>query len=158
MQNQVNPKTEIFVCIGLIVFSAIVYWASLSLPEPEYEPLGSAALPQGLAVLMSVLCVIVILRAIPRLKTFEVKRDINPEVTPRPMISVTVFIATLIFVGVLDFGILNFVPAGTIYLSLVGFLMTHRDVKKLPWIVGFSIVLTVSSFMLFTKVFYIDLP
>ncbi|MGI9379162.1 MAG: tripartite tricarboxylate transporter TctB family protein [Methyloligellaceae bacterium] len=158
MQNQVNPKYEIALAIGLIVFSIIVYIASLSLPEPEYEPLGSAALPQGLAVVMSFLCLIMLARAIPRLKTFEAKVDPNPEVIPRPWISAGVFFLTVVFVGVLDFGILSFVPAGIIYLTGVGFLLTHRSLKQLPWVIAFSVVVTVSSFLLFTKMFYIDLP
>lgn len=158
MQNQVNPKYEIALSIGLILFSIIVYYFSLDLPEPEYEPLGSAALPQGLAVIMSLLSLVVILKAIPRLKTYEVNVDPNPEVIPRPQLSIVIFILTLIFIGVLDFGILSFMPAGIIYLSVIGYLMTNRDLKRLPWVIGFSIILTVSSFYIFTKLFYIDLP
>jgi putative tricarboxylic transport membrane protein len=158
VQNQVNPKYEIALSIGLILFSIIVYYFSLDLPEPEYEPLGSAALPQGLAVIMSLLSLVVILKAIPRLKTYEVNVDPNPEVIPRPQLSIVIFILTLIFIGVLDFGILSFMPAGIIYLSVIGYLMTNRDLKRLPWVIGFSIILTVSSFYIFTKLFYIDLP
>ena len=69
MQSQVNPKFEIAMSVGLILFSILVFYFSLELPEPEYEPLGSAALPQGLAVIMSLLSFVVILRAIPCLKT-----------------------------------------------------------------------------------------
>ena len=53
MKNSVNPKAEIALSISLIIFSAIVYYFSLELPDPVYEPLGSAALPKGLAVIMS---------------------------------------------------------------------------------------------------------
>ena len=158
MQNQVNPKYEIALSIGLIVLSIIVYYFSLDLPEPEYEPLGSAALPQGLAVIMSLLSFVIIYKAIPRLKTYEVVVDPNPEVMPRPMLSIVIFILTLIFIGVLDFGILSFMPAGIIYLSVIGYLMTNRDLKKLPYVIGFSVILTVTSFYIFTKLFYIDLP
>jgi putative tricarboxylic transport membrane protein len=158
VQNQVNPRYEIALSIGLILFSIIVYYFSLELPEPEYEPLGSAALPQGLAIIMSLLSLVVILKAIPRLKTYKVKVDPNPEVIPRPQLSAVIFILTLIFIGVLDFGILGFMPAGIIYLSTIGYLMTNRNLKRLPWVLGFSIILTVSSFYIFTKLFYIDLP
>ena len=158
MQSQVNPKFEIAMSVGLILFSILVFYFSLELPEPEYEPLGSAALPQGLSVIMSLLSFVVILRAIPRLKTYDVKVDPNPEVIPRPLLSIAIFILTLIFIGVLDFGILGFLPAGIIYLSVIGYLMTNREMKRLPWVIGFSIILTVSSFYIFTKLFYIDLP
>jgi putative tricarboxylic transport membrane protein len=158
VQNQVNPKFEIALSVGLILFSILVYYFSLDLPEPEYEPLGSAALPQGLAVIMSLLSLVVIFKAIPRLKTYEASVDPNPEVIPRPLLSVAIFILTLIFIGVLDFGILSFMPAGIIYLTVIGYLMTNRDLKRLPYVIVFSVILTVSSFYIFTKLFYIDLP
>jgi len=158
VKNQVNPRSEIALAVGLIVFSSIIYWSAQSLPEPEYEPLGSAAIPQGLAVIMSLLSLIMIVRAVPRLKSFRSTEDTNAEVIPRPLIAVSIFIISVLFVAVLDFGILPFLPAGIIYLSLIGYIMTHRDLKSLPWVVGFSIVLTVVSFYIFTKIFYIDLP
>ena len=158
MKNNVNPKTEIALSISLIIFSIIVYYFSLELPEPEYEPLGSAALPQGLAVIMSLLSLIVIVRAIPKIKTYKPLTNTDDNVTSRPKLAILVFIITLIFIGVLDFGILGFLPAGIIYLSTIGYLMTHRDLKSFPWIVAFAVILTVFSYYVFTKFFYIDLP
>ena len=158
MKNNVNPKTEIALSISLIIFSIIVYYYSLELPEPEYEPLGSAALPQGLAVIMSLLSLIVIVRAIPKIKTYKPTTNTDNNVTSRPKLAILVFIITLIFIGILDFGILGFLPAGIIYLSTIGYLMTHRDLKSFPWIVAFAVILTVFSYYVFTKFFYIDLP
>ena len=158
MKNNVNPKTEIALSISLIIFSIIVYYFSLELPEPEYEPLGSAALPQGLAVIMSLLSLIVIVRAIPKIKTYKPTTNTDDNVTSRPKLAILVFIITLIFIGILDFGILGFLPAGIIYLSTIGYLMTHRDLKSFPWIVAFAVILTVFSYYVFTKFFYIDLP
>ena len=158
MKNNVNPKTEIVLSIGLIIFSAIVYYFSLELPEPEYEPLGSAALPKGLAVIMSLLSLIIIVKAIPKINTYKPITNTNDNVTSRPKLAILVFIITLIFIGILDFGILGFLPAGIIYLSTIGYLMTHRDLKRIPWIIAFSIILTLFSYYVFTKFFYIDLP
>ena len=158
MKNQVSPKSEIILCVSLIIFSSIVYYFALELPDPEYEPLGSAALPKALSVIMSVLSLIVIFRAIPRIKNYKGEPKINTEVISRPKLSIIIFIITLIFIGVLDFNILGFLPSGILYMTLVGYLMTHRDLKRLPYVVCFSVILTVSSFYIFTKFFYIDLP
>ena len=158
MRNQVNPKTEIILCISLILFSILVYYFALELPDPEYEPLGSAALPKALSVIMSLLSLIAIFRAVPRIKTYKNKDEIDTKVISRPKLSIIIFIITLIFIGILDFNILGFLPSGIVYMTLIGFLMTHRDLKKLPYVFGFSIILTVSSFYIFTKFFYIDLP
>ena len=107
---------------------------------------------------MSVLSLIVIFRAIPRIKNYKSEPKINTEVISRPKLSIIIFIITLIFIGVLDFNIQGFLPSGILYMTLVGYLMTHRDLKRLPYVVCFSVILTVSSFYIFTKFFYIDLP
>ena len=158
MKNNVNPKAEIALSISLIIFSAIVYYSSLELPEPVYEPLGSAALPKGLAVIMSLLSLIVIVRAIPKIKVYKPTTNTNNNVTSRPKLAILIFIITLIFIGILDFGILGFLPAGIIYLSTIGYFMTHRNLKRFPWVIAFSVILTVFSYYVFTKFFYIDLP
>ena len=158
MKNIVNPKTEIALSISLIIFSIIVYYFSLELPEPEYEPLGSAALPKGLAIIMTLLSFIVIVRAIPKIKTYKPKTNTDDNVISRPKLAIFVFIITLIFIGILDFGILGFLPSGIIYLSTIGYLMTHKDLKRFPRIVAFSVILTIFSYYVFTKFFYIDLP
>ena len=108
---------------------------------------------------MSLLSLIVIIRAIPKIKTYKPATiDTGGNVTSRPKLAILVFIITLIFIGVLDFWFLGFLPSGIIYLSTIGYLMTHRDLKRLPWIVVFSVVLTIFSYYVFTKFFYIDLP
>lgn len=156
--NKVSPKLEIAMAIGLILFGAVIYWASLELPEPQYEPLGSAALPMSLAVITFFLAMLLIARAVPRLKETIDVDDATSEVTPHPKLAVFVLALTVLFVLVMDFEILSYLPAGIIYLTLVGFILNHRQVSKLPWIFGFSVLLTVSTYYIFTKFFYIDLP
>jgi hypothetical protein len=84
MKNSVNPKAEIALSISLIIFSAVVYYFSLELPDPVYEPLGSAALPKGLAVIMSLLSLIILVRAIPKIKTYKATTNTGHNVTSRP--------------------------------------------------------------------------
>ena len=158
MKNSVNPKAEIALSISLIIFSAVVYYFSLELPDPVYEPLGSAALPKGLAVIMSLLSLIIIVRAIPKIKTYKSTTHTSEGITSRPKLAILIFIITLIFIGILDFGVLGFLPAGIIYLSTIGYFMTHRNLKRFPWVIAFSVILTVFSYYVFTKFFYIDLP
>lgn len=158
MKNSVNPKAEIALSISLIIFSAVVYYFSLELPDPVYEPLGSAALPKGLAVIMSLLSLIIIVRAIPKIKTYKSITHTSDGITSRPKLAILIFIITLIFIGILDFGVLGFLPAGIIYLSSIGYFMTHRNLKRFPWVIAFSVILTVFSYYVFTKFFYIDLP
>ena len=43
MKNQVNPKSEIVLCISLIIFSGIVYYFALELPDPNGSYSGSGS-------------------------------------------------------------------------------------------------------------------
>lgn len=158
MQNPVNPKTDILLAISMIIFSIVVYVGTLDLPPPRYEPLGSAAIPKGLALIMVILSVMLILRALPALKLYDGVKDKITDVTPRPGLSAAIFGVTVLFIAVLDFGILTFIPAGILYMTAIGFLMTHRNLKRLPYVIAFSVLMVVSNYYLFTKVFYIDLP
>lgn len=158
MQKQVDPKADIILAIGMIFFSALVYWGSLELPPPRYEPLGSAAVPQGLAAIMAFLSVLLILRAMPHLKTFTSKENEVSDVTPRPLLAVLIFALTVVFIAILDLGLLSFIPAGILYMTAIGYFMTHRNLKRMPRFFVFSVLMVVGNYYLFTKVFYIDLP
>lgn len=158
MKKQVDPKADILLAIGMILFSATVYFGSRDLPPPRYEPLGSAALPNGLAAIMVFLSVILIIRAIPHLKSFEAAKDKITDVTPRPGLSLSIFGLTLVFIGLMDFQILGFIPAGILFMTAVGYLLTHGNLKRMPLFFAYSVVLIVGNYYLFTKVFYIDLP
>lgn len=158
MQKQVDPKSDIILAIGMIIISVVVYIGAMELPPPRYEPLGSGAIPKGLAVIMALLSVFLIIRALPHLKTFERKHNEVTDVTPRPLLAAIIFGLTLLFVAVLDFGILSFMPAGIIYMTSIGYFMTHRNLKRLPYFFAFSVLMVVGNYYLFTKVFYIDLP
>ncbi|NQV98553.1 MAG: tripartite tricarboxylate transporter TctB family protein [Rhodospirillales bacterium] len=158
MQKQVDPKADIILAIGMILFSGLIYLGSQDLPPPRYEPMGSAAVPQGLAVLMALLSVLLIFRALPHLKTFQASANQITDVTPRPVLAIIVFALTLIFIALLDFGILSFIPAGILYMTAIGYFLTHRNLKRMPRFFVFSVLMVVSNYYLFTRVFYIDLP
>ena len=57
---------------------------------------------------MSLLSLIVIIRAIPKIKTYKPTINTGGNVTSRPKLAILVFIITLIFIGILDFGFLGF--------------------------------------------------
>ena len=158
MQKQVDPKSDIILAIGMIIMSVVVYIGAMELPPPRYEPLGSGAIPKGLAVIMVALSVFLIIRAIPHLKTFEGNQNEVTDVTPRPVLSALIFGFTLLFIAVLDLEILSFIPAGIIYMTSIGYFMTHQNLKRLPYFFVFSVLMVVGNYYLFTKIFYIDLP
>lgn len=158
-----NPKVELALALALIGFSGVIFVGASGLPEPRFEPLGSAAVPRMLAGLMAFLSAIWVvrilsaLRDIPAVPQQPVARD--PETPkPHPGLAVAVLASVFAFVAVMDFGLASFKVAGIGFVILCGFLMTHRDLRKLPWIVGYAVVLVLACDFAFTRLFYINLP
>lgn len=166
MSARQTAKMEIFVGGALILFGTAIFSAAGNLPPPNFEPLGSAALPRILAVIMAALCLIMMLRGVRSLRepvapsgdvpaNDTEERGLPPQ---RPYLSVAVFLSTVCFVAVMDLKLLSFAPAGVAYMSFILFLMNDMNMKRIPVFVAFSAVLVLSSYWVFTRFFFIDLP
>lgn len=156
-----NPKIELALALALIGFSGTIFVGAADLPAPRFEPLGSAAVPRMLAGLMAFLSAIWVIRLLPALRQAHpataAPRD--PEAPwQHPRLAVAVLIAVFAFVAVMDFGLASFKVAGIGFVILCGFLLTHRDLRKLPWIAGYAVVLVMACDFAFTRFFYINLP
>lgn len=156
--NGSNPKADIIFSVSVIVFSVIVYVGAMGLPPAYWEPLGSAALPKALSVIMTLLCLYILVRALLALRTYVPPKPKEREFTPRPGSAFAMLVMLAAYIGVMNFGILGFVEATTIFLVALCMLFTHGDRKQLPWIIGFALVIAIVNFLIFTKVLYIDLP
>lgn len=163
MQIKLSATTlEIVVALILIGFSALIYYGTLELPAPRFEPLGSASVPQGLAVIMAVLCGVWLARSVLMLRQSQpaASETDEPADMPKrhPYLAAAVFVVTIVFVAVMDLGLLGFNIAGILYMTVIGYLLTHRNVRQLPWVVGYALVLVTLCDYVFTQFFYINLP
>ena len=153
-----NPKVDIALSIAVIVLSVVVYVAAMDLPPAHWEPLGSAALPQGLAVIMALLSVIVLVRGVLALRTYEAPKPKEREFKRRPWTSVGMFALTSAYVAAMDLELLGFVEATIAFLVALCLLFTRAERRLIPWIVGFAVVIAVGNYLIFTQFLYIDLP
>ncbi len=160
MQSGVtNPKADIVLSITIIVFAIVIYVAAMDLPPAYWEPLGSAALPQGLSVIMALLSLYLLVRGVQALRTYvPPKPKTNGEFERRPKAAIGMFLLCVAYVAVMDFGLLGFVEATVAFLVTLVVLFTRADKKKLPWIVGFALVIALGNFLIFTQFLYVDLP
>ena len=161
MQDQPDPRIEIGLGVFLIAFSAVIYVGTLSLPAPKFEPLGSAALPAILSGIMAALSLVMIVRAALLMKAAKPKDPATQGqggIRRYPGLAAVILLLTVVFVAVMDLGIAGFTVAGIGYVALTVFFLNHRNMKKLPWIVIFAVLIVVSSNQIFTRLFYIDLP
>lgn len=160
MQSGVaNPKADIVLSVTIIIFAIVIYVAAMDLPPAYWEPLGSAALPQGLSVIMALLSLYLLVRAVKALRTYvPPEKPKQEEFERRPGAAIGMFLLCVTYVGVMDFGLLGFVEATIAFLVILVALFTRADKKQLPWIVGFALVIALGNFLIFTQFLYVDLP
>lgn len=106
----------------VICGAVLLFIGAADLPPPRFEPLGSAAVPRILGVVLIGLALIVAVRAVWR------ARDTPDETEPNdasPARGAIVFAALIAYVAALDFGRVPFVPATTLFVMVSGMAM-HR--------------------------------
>lgn len=69
LSKRFDAIAEIAIYCLLQVIAAAVFWASLSLPASLREPLGSASIPQGVAVIVAILSLILMVKAVVELRS-----------------------------------------------------------------------------------------
>lgn len=153
-----NPKADIVLSVVVILLSVVVYINAMGLPPAHWEPLGSAALPQALCVIMTVLASIVLLRGVLALRSYAPPTEKNEDFRRRPWTAVGMFLLCAAYVAVMDLGILGFVTATVAFLVLLGLLFTRAAKRQIPFIFGFALVIAAGNYLIFTQFLYIDLP
>lgn len=153
------PLVDVVLALAVLAFAGTVWWGTADLPPPRYEPIGSAALPRALAAIMAVLGLVVLGRALRRPKQDAAPSDgAEPAFRPRPLLAIAVFAVLVLYVLVMDRGLLGFIPASIAAFLLIGGMLTGFAVRRLPWLTGFVIAIVVVIDLVFTRFFYIDLP
>lgn len=155
------PLVDICFALAMLAFAGIVWWGTADLPPPRYEPIGSAALPRVLAVVMAVLSLIVLVRAHARQQAQGQDRTTtvaSAAFRPRPLLAIAVFGVLVLYVLAMDQRLLGFIPASIIAFTVIGGLLTGFTPKRLSWLLGFVVVMVVAIWLVFTRFFYIDLP
>jgi len=144
----------------IMVLSALVYWQTLDLPPPRYEPMGSAALPRALSVIMAALAAVVLIRSVLAGRAASGSSPASPDLPYKlhPWLAVWMFIGTAIYVAVMDQKLIGYLAATLIYIAVACTLLNFRRRREMPWIALFAVVLSATCYFVFTRIFYIDLP
>lgn len=159
---------DIILSLSIIVFSIIIYINTLDLPPPKYEPMGAAALPRVLAVLLSIFSLFILIKAIVKRRRASPPEQIITPGEPNGGVSETfqqgymkaaiVFTLTCIYVFVMSAKLTGFLLATIVYMFLAGTAMKRANLSGKVKMASFTIVFSVATFFIFTRFFYIDLP
>jgi len=162
--------TDIILSLVIIVFSIVIYFNTLDLPPPKYEPMGAAALPQALAVLLTIFALFILIKAIikrkpaaPSAKKTEAQGETiksqESEISPHSYTKAAfIFIITCIYVFSMSMKLSGFLVATIIYIFVAGSIMKSTNLIGKAKMASFAIVFSLATFFIFTRFFYIDLP
>lgn len=186
--NQVIAKRDIGLMTFIIAVCIAVLVESWDLPPGTFEPLGSGPVPQAVAFFIIGLCTIILVRAAITLirHNGEQKTDaqVNLEIEgktagfrPRPWSAMAVLAfsglyITILYLGVMGFGIVTVFFIFGIIMFLIGmeplracgrllttFDRTHlRAARPVLIAAAIALIMGFGCEIVFTKVFYIDLP
>ncbi|KFB11457.1 tripartite tricarboxylate transporter TctB family protein [Nitratireductor basaltis] len=161
-----SPKRlgfEAYADLALVLFivlgaSLLLYGASF-LPEPRFEPLGSAALPRGLAILLLFFASIIAVRAFGKTADDEGNQSAGNEAVPEKAFwrGWAMFAALVLYVAALDFFAVPFVIATALMLLASGLILNGFSLRS-AFVFGLvGVLLALSLSFVFTNFLYVDL-
>jgi putative tricarboxylic transport membrane protein len=151
---------------ALIVVMAVVIWGTLELPPPSFEPLGAAAFPRGLAILIALLALPILFGrdrrgpAIPEQAGSPAGEGTGGDgiVRRQPLMAVILIaaaagLAALMQVRTIDFSIL-----ATAFLFATMTALNRFSIRAMPLSILIALVVGFGIDYIFTQVLIVDLP
>lgn len=150
------PRADMALAIVVGAFAALLLWEADKIPPPFFDPLGSAAVPNGVALVLAVLSAIVLVRALLALPWPPRPDSVGYRV--RPDIALGIALAAVLYVAAMDFEVLGFRTATILFVAVASALLGRFHLKMSLIGVLVAIVVGVGGMYLFTQVFFIALP
>ncbi len=154
-------KADLGFALLILAVSAIVWWGTAGLLPPKWEPLGSASVPRGIAAVMALLALALAGQAALALRRARPPRSdaraggSAPNHWGRALATV---VLTVLFVVVMQTGLLDFLWAATLFVALVTLTLAKPSLRGALMAIAFAILLVGLCDVVFTHVFYVDLP
>jgi len=157
-----DGRAEAILAICVWVFAAIVYVGAVQLPPPLFDPVGSAAFPKAIAIIIAVIVTLILLQRVVIQRAGggdeEPKSGEADEMPLRPGLGVWCILIMAGYVGVMNFGILGFREATVPFVVLLGALLSHFRRSTLYILIACGLVIAIGFSWLFSEILYIDLP
>ena len=85
-----SPAQDTMLAVVTSLFAGIVWWQAAKIPPPFFDPLGSAAVPNAIALILLVLALIMLLRAVLA-RPWRTSGEVG-EYRPRPDLAVGIVV------------------------------------------------------------------
>lgn len=141
---------------GLVIGAAmILFIGAADLPPPRFEPMGSAAVPKILGMIMVLLALAIGGRAILKLRVLPADAPIE-QMVPFWR-GGAVFVSLVLYVAALDFGRVPFVLATTIFITAAGMIMGKINLRSAGFFAGLGICVSTLIYFVFTHFLFIQI-
>jgi putative tricarboxylic transport membrane protein len=158
-----DGRADLLLALAVWAVSAAAYYGAALLPPPQFDPLGSAAIPKAIAVILAILAAIILGRRCLILRTAPAPaaKPVNEKDVPAPLrlgIALASIAIIIAYVGVMDIGLLGFREATVPFVILLGGAMSRFRRSTMMVLVPLSLAIAIGFAWLFSGALYIDLP
>lgn len=136
--------------------AVVLFIGAAKLPPPRFEPLGSAALPRILGVLLLLFAAILAVRAASRLRRGWIA-PVTEASEADPRKGFAVLLALVVYVFALDVLRVPFVPATTVFVAVVGLSIGARSWINLVIFTSIGLVLALAISNILSRFLYITI-
>jgi Tripartite tricarboxylate transporter TctB family len=157
MGDGTNPRTDIGVCLFLIVVCCAILVEAAKLPPGSFEPMGSAPIPQATAGLIIFLCLVVMAKAARMMMRGEVTGAAD-EHPPRRTDAAVIFAMTVVYVLLMQLRVAGFALITAAFLFIAIAFLTRFARRSLPLAALVGLIMGYGCQYIFTQVFVVDLP
>jgi putative tricarboxylic transport membrane protein len=156
-----DARADLILAVGVWVLAGAAYGGAEALPPPLFDPLGSAAAPKLVSIVLAVLAAAIVVRRWLLLRAAPAAREDDGGEAPaplRPDVAAASIAITLGYAGVMTFGLLGFREATVLFVILLGGAMSRFRRSTMLALVPLALVVAIGCAWLFSAVLYIDLP
>ncbi len=154
MVDRVGRWAEILVALTIVIFAGATLYGARSLAPNQFEPIGSATIPQITAWITLALAAVVIADA-----TIGLRRHGRQEETGAQWGSALIaLVLAVIYVAVLSSGTMRYRWATMLFIPLVVLAITDKRWQALPWAIGLGVIYGFALDYVFRHVLVTDIP
>lgn len=156
-------RRDLLLALAVTLLAVVVYWQASLLPPPFFDPVGSAAVPKLVAVVLVLLAVGVVVERL-RAKPGSAETGFAPEVVddepaaPAPWTALASIVLPVLYVSVMQAGWLAFAEASTLFVFALGALFSRFRPRLLLFLVPVAFLAGYGLDYIFTEILYVDLP
>jgi TRAP-type C4-dicarboxylate transport system permease small subunit len=145
---------EVFVSLLTIAIAALFLWDARRYTASPFEPVGSGAIPAGVAIASIVLGGLMLVQATRHLLADKRSGDVQ-ELGLRVLAA---FLLSVLYAVVLASGWVRYAFATAVFFVLAVLVLAERPKPLLPWTLGLGAVLGFGLDHIFRTVFVTNIP